>query len=259
MRKCKKEIYMRQHASNCIGVSLIGIVTMVMMPMLLLAQSTTGSAKQARTFTAPSNTAPSSEKKENIAAKLSLNEADMQALSEVDTHIDIIKVGPNNPEHVPAGFYASYKPVSYDTIMVYEGSSEEYVVTAIHSGKEVIQGDSGSVAQEVNYRMSRFDDKGNLVTTEHHTKTNAMIVRSGFIPSQGFGSNRYRFAIKPAQFTLGANSMISASVHLMHSENIGTILCAVTNIDYKKGTFTVETSNEVPKDETINWIIVNTP
>jgi len=252
---------MREHARNCRRVSIIGIVTFVMMPMLLRAQSTTASPEKPRTYTAPPkpDKATDEKKKNSIAEKVSINESDMQSMSEIDAHIDIIKVGPNNPEHVPAGFYASYKPDTYDTVFLYEGGTEEYEVTAVHSGKEVIQGDSGGVAQEISYRMDHFDDKGNAVSTEHHVKTNSMIVRTGFVPSQGFGSKRWRFSIKPAKFILGANSMISASVHLLHSENIGTILCAVTSIDYKKGIFTVETSNEVPKGETINWIIVNTP
>jgi hypothetical protein len=174
-------------------------------------------------------------------------------------NIEIVEVKKGNPENLEPGFYASYRPTTYDTIYVYEGGTEQFEVINVHSGKEVIHGDSASVVTDVTFRMNHLNENDIPVAMEKQVKTNNVIIRSGFIPAQGFGSKRYRFAVKPTNFTLSGNSMISASVHLTGEDNIGNILCAVTSVDYQKGIFYVEASNEIPKGESINWIIVNSP
>lgn len=241
-----------------ITASIIGVITLVMMPMVLCAQGTAANAAASehpvqRTFTAPEV----KQKSEHKA--LAANESRTHMVSEIEPRIDIIEVKAGNENHIPAGFYASYKPPTYDTVYIYEGATDQFEIINIHANKEVISGDSASVAEEVNFRMNHLNEEGIPVTNEKHGKTNTMIIRSGFIPAQGFGSKRFRFAVKPGEFGLNNSSMISASVHILDGSNIGTILCAVTSIDYKKGVFYVETSNEVPKGENINWIIVNNP
>lgn len=242
---------------------IIGIITLVMMPVIIRAQSLSeysGPKPEPvqRTFTAPPPSTPAKQQKQELKA-FAVNEVGRQSIFGVEPHIEILKVKEGNPDHIPAGFYASYKPKSYDTVYIYEGGTEQFEVINVHAGKEVIQGDSNSVAEEVDFRMNHLNANGIPVINEKHGKTNSMIIRSGFIPAQGFGSKRYRFAVKPGEFGLSDNSMISASVHILNGANIGTILCAVTNIDFEKGIFYVEASNEIPKGETINWIIVNSP
>jgi len=236
--------------------TIIGIITLVMMPMIIRAQPP---VEEQRTFTAPSHSNSAQKPKKEIQTFASNEESSKPLLSAIEPRIEIVHVKEGNPEHIPAGFYASFKPKTYDTVYIYEGGTEQFEVINVNAGKEVIQGDSNSVAEEVNFRMNHFNANGIPVTNEKHGKTNSMIIRSGFIPAQGFGSQRYRFAVKPGEFGLSSSSMISASVHMLDGSNMGTILCAVTNIDYQKGIFYVETSNEVPKGENINWIIVNTP
>ena len=238
------------NANYTIAARIIGVITLVMMPMTLCAQ---------RTFTAPSPEAELSKPKHEEKAFAANTESHEPFISEAMPHIEIIHVKEGNPEHLTPGFYATYKPPTYDTVYIYEGETEHFEVINMHAAKEVIQGDSISVAEEVSFRMNHLNENDIPVTNEKHAKTNTMIIRTGFIPAQGFGSKRYRFAVKPGEFGLSNNSMISASVHMTSGENIGTILCAVTHIDYQKGIFYVETSNEVPKGENINWIIINSP
>lgn len=249
-------------ANYAIAVRIIGVITLVMMPMTLCAQSSSTDSKShsvQRTFTAPSTEATASKPKQEIKNFAVNTEGRQPLVSQVMPQIEIIHVKEGNSEHIAPGFYATYKPPTYDTIYIYEGGTEQFEVINMHAAKEVIQGDSISVAEEVSFRMNHLNGNDIPVASEKHGKTNSMVIRTGFIPAQGFGSKRYRFAVKPGEFGLTNNSMISASVHMLEGENIGTILCAVTNIDYQKGIFYVETSNEVPKGENINWIIVNSP
>ncbi|MDP4219727.1 MAG: hypothetical protein Q8916_10605 [Bacteroidota bacterium] len=230
-----------------------GIITLVMVPFMLHAQPSEQAPQ--RTFTAPPPQTPG---KESAPKTETHSESDELSSDGIAPHIDIVKVTAGNPEHLTPGFYASYKPKAYDTVYIYEGETEQFEIVKLRALKEVIQGDSTSVAEEVSFRMGHFDESGQSVSSEKHVKTNSIIVRSGFIPAQGFGSKRYRFAVKPGDFKLTKNSMISASVQLLHHAELGTILCSISHIDYDKGIFYVETSNEVPKGENINWIIVNT-
>ncbi len=249
-------------ANYAIAAWIIGVITLVMMPVMLCAQSASTDTKSnpvQRTFTAPSAEAGATKTKHEEKTFAANIDNRQPVISEAIPRIEIIHVKEGNPEHITPGFYASYKPSAFDTIYIYEGETEQFEVINIHAAKEVIQGDSTSVAEEVSFRMNHLNGNDIPIVTEKHGKTNSMVIRTGFIPAQGFGTKRYRFAVKPGEFGLNNNSMISASVHTSGGENIGTILCSVTNIDYKKGVFFVETSNEVPKGDNINWIIINSP
>lgn len=249
-------------AYKAIAARITGIITLVMMPVILCAQGVVTDTKSnpvQRTFTAPTAEAGASKTKQEAKTFAANLEIRQPAQPEAMPHIEIIHVNAGNPEHITPGFYASYKPPTFDTIYIYEGETEQFEVINIHAAKEVIQGDSTDVTEEVSFRMNHLNGNDIPVVSEKHGKTNSMVIRTGFIPAQGFGTKRYRFAVKPGEFGLNNNSMISASVHTSGGENIGTILCSVTNIDYKKGVFFVETSNEVPKGESINWIIINSP
>ncbi|HET9137672.1 MAG TPA: hypothetical protein VFO76_13655 [Candidatus Kapabacteria bacterium] len=48
-------------------------------------------------------------------------------------------------------------------------------------------------------------------------------------------------------------------MHIGQGENIGMIMCSVSKIDYEHNRFYVDTSNEVPLGQAINWIIVTVP
>ncbi len=172
---------------------------------------------------------------------------------------EISELKPGNSMHMAPGFYASFRPKENDTLFLFDSISEHFEQVQIHATKEVIQGDSSSVMTEVYERIQDYDSQGNLVRSPKRGKTNSMVIRSGFIPAQGFGSKRFRMAVIPGNFKLGQNSMISASVHMLKDHEMGNVLCAVTKIDYQKNMFFVETSNEVPVGENINWIIINTP
>ena len=247
-----------------IAARIIGIITLVIMPVVLRAQITKPDSSQsepARTFTAPSP-AFKKEKPKKIEEpkQLAINEEVAERISAIEPRVEIVKMLSGNEDHIPAGYYATYSPKTYDTVFIYEGATDEFKVIGVEPGKEVIQApDSVSVAQEVTFRMTRFNGDDIPVVQEKKVTAKAMIIRSGFIPAQGFGTMRYRFAVKPGAFMLTGSSMITASVHLLGKNNIGTILCTVTNIDQTKGIFYLETANEVPKGETINWIVVNTP
>ena len=248
-----------------IAACIIGIATLVLVPMVLVAQpsSTNDVPKQTqvvqRTFTAPPASFRMSKPVEREPNPLTALDHSQNLISDVEPRIEIIEMKSGNRDHLTPGFYATFKPKAFDTIFIYDGETDHYEVIDQRAGKEVIQGDSSTVAEEVSIRMNHIDGRGLPIMNEKRGKSNTMIIRSGFIPAQGFGSKRYRFAIKPGQFTLSNNSMISASVHLLGNSNIGTILCAVTSIDCDKGIFYVETSNEVPRGENINWIIINSP
>ena len=171
------------------------------------------------------------------------------------------KLSSGNEYNLPPGFYATFHPKTTDTVMIFDSSSEHYSRVQTRAGKEIIQGDSGSVVRDMLERMGDYDSQGKLVPKPiKRGKTNSLVTRSGFIPSQGIGSKRWVFAVCPGAFKITPNSIISASVHILHSENnIGNILCAITKIDYEHNRFFVETSNEVPLGENINWIIVTAP
>ncbi|MBS1904502.1 MAG: hypothetical protein JSS75_12410 [Bacteroidetes bacterium] len=174
--------------------------------------------------------------------------------------VTIYELDRGNNANMAPGFYAEFKPRENDTLFLFDSASEHYDEVQIHAGKEIIQGDSATVVHDASQRMREYDDQGNLIhPVKKRGKTNSTVIRSGFIPAQGFGSKRYRFAVVPGNFQITPNSMISASVHMMHSANIGTVLCSITKIDYEKNMFFVEASNEIPSGENINWIIVNVP
>lgn len=172
---------------------------------------------------------------------------------------EVSELKPGNSMHMSPGFYASFRPKENDTLFLFDSISDHYEQVQIHASKEVIQGDSSSVMTEVYSRIQDYDSQGNLIRSPKRGKTNSMVIRSGFIPAQGFGSKRFRMGVIPGNFKLGQNSMISASVHMLKDHEMGNVLCAVTKIDYDKNMFFVETSNEVPVGENINWIIINTP
>ena len=247
-----------------ITTRILGIITSVIVPIVLHSQTVvpdSSSTEPVRTFTAPHSAyAPAKPKKIEAPKPLAVSEDAAQRISAVEPRVEIVELKSGNENNMPAGFYATFVPQTFDTVFIYEGATDEFKVIGVQPGKEVVQApDSTSVAQEVTFRMNHLNAEDIPVTVEKKITSKAMIVRSGFIPAQGFGSKRYRFAVKPGAFMLTGSSMITASVHLLGKDNIGTILCTVTSIDQKKGIFYVETANEVPKGETINWIIVNTP
>ena len=171
--------------------------------------------------------------------------------------IDMFTLKPGNKEGMPAGLYAIFEPTVPDTVRIFEGGTSEFVTINTKPTKEVIFGDSISILFEVDRRKSMYTGKEKPVKKG---KTNSMITRSGFIPSQGFGTNRYRFAVTPSHFMISPGALITASVHILgEQKTMGTILCSVTQIDFDKNTFYVETSNEVPEGEHINWVIMNFP
>ena len=255
---------MREKKKYGIAARIIGIITLVMMPLVLRAQMAgpdSSEGETARTYTAPQSAFSHAKPKKIEQPKaLAVNEEEAERISASRPHVEIVEMKPGNQDNIPAGFYATLSPQSYDTVFIYEGATDEFKVIGVHPGKEVIQAlDSSAVAREVSFRMNHFNGDDIPVAQEKRVMTSAIIIRSGFIPAQGFGSKRYRFAVKPGAFMLNGSSMITASVHLLGENNIGTILCTITSIDQKRGIFFVETANEVPKGESINWIIVNTP
>lgn len=170
--------------------------------------------------------------------------------------VEYFNLKQGNREGMPPGFYAQFVPPVPDTVKVYEGGTEEYVSINTKSTREVIHGDSVAVLFEVERREALYTGS----KPPKRGKTNSMITRSGFIPSQGFGTNRYRFAVTPSKFIISPGAMITASVHVLgEQKTMGTILCSVTRIDFEKNTFYIETSNEVPVGEHINWVIINFP
>lgn len=184
----------------------------------------------------------------------------MVSLREISSSLprfEFVKVERNDPSNLSPGFYASFVPPTPDTVEVFEGGSDHKEVIKIAGGKEIFQGDSVSVITDLSVRRIDFATSAALT---RKGKTNSTVTRTGFIPGQGFGTNRYRFAVKPGKFALRRGAMITASVHMTkEANNIGNILCAVTGIDYEKNVFYVEASNEIPKGESINWVIVNYP
>ncbi|MEP7234629.1 MAG: hypothetical protein ABI778_04965 [Ignavibacteriota bacterium] len=244
---------------------IIGTITLVVVPVVLRAQSAqvdSAPAQEVRTYTAPPS-AFQTQKPKRTSEELTIPSAprnESRPFASVEPRVEIFKMQAGNQDHIPAGFYATISPKSYDTVFIYEGATDEFKVIGVQPGKEVIQApDSLAVANEVTVRMTRFNGEDIPVIQEKKITSQAMVIRSGFIPAQGFGSKRYRFAVKPGAFMLTGSSMITASVHLLGKDNIGTILCTITNIDQKRGIFYLETANEVPKGESINWIVVNTP
>jgi hypothetical protein len=174
-------------------------------------------------------------------------------------HFHVFHENQGNTENLAAGFYAEFKPHENDTLFLYDSSSEHYDRVQIHPGKEILSGDSSTVLTEVTKKIEDYDENGHLKLPVKHGKTNSTVIRSGFIPAQGFGSKRYRFAVKPGNFKISKFANISASVHMMKNTDMGTVLCGISKIDFENNTFYVEASNEIPFGENINWIIVNTP
>jgi hypothetical protein len=172
----------------------------------------------------------------------------------------VYELKPGNEFGMAPGFYAEFKPKENDTIMMFDSSSEDFERYQIRPGKEVIQGDSTQVMLTISAITGQYDSQGKLITPPKRMgKTNSMVTRSGFIPAQGIGSKRWRFAVSPGNYKITPNSIISASVHIGQGENIGMIMCAVSKIDYEHNRFYVDTSNEVPLGQAINWIIVTVP
>lgn len=182
----------------------------------------------------------------------------LQEISSSLPKFEFVRVELNNANNLTPGFYASFAPPTPDTIEVFEGGTDQVEVINVSGGKEIFQGDSLGVFADLKVRKDDFvSDK---VFVNRKGKTNSIVIRSGFIPGQGFGTNRFRFSVKPGKFILRRGAMITASVHMTKdANNIGNILCAVTGIDYEKNVFFVEASNEIPKGESINWVVVNYP
>jgi hypothetical protein len=182
----------------------------------------------------------------------------MASVAMVMPRVDYFKLQAGNKEGMPPGLYAAFEPPLPDTVKVYEGGTSDFVTINTKPTKEIIFGDSVSILFEVGRRKAMYT--GTSEKPVKKGKTNSMITRSGFIPSQGFGSNRYRFAVTPSHFVISPGALITASVHILGPEKtMGTILCSVTQIDFANNTFYVETSNEVPEGEHINWVIMNFP
>lgn len=219
-----------------------------------------------QTLTAPSEhfSARDAKKKVATAPTPSLPEPtgeDGVTLREISSSLpkfEFVRVEANNPNNLVPGFYASFAPPSPDTVEVFEGGTDQVEVIKVNGGKEIFQGDSLGVFSDVKARKDDFASDKAVDTPKG--KTNSIVIRSGFIPGQGFGTNRFRFSVKPGKFILRRGAMITASVHMTKdANNIGNILCAVTGIDYEKNVFFVEASNEIPKGESINWVVVNYP
>jgi hypothetical protein len=216
---------------------------------------------EARTFTAPPEhlrTAPKVQAKpaERTHDAVLTNSSQSDNFSVILPKFEFAFMEKGNTQNIPTGYYASYIPPAPDTVEIYEGGTSNFDVVNTPAGKEIISGDSLSVISVVRNRAEQVRSNA----AREFPKTEATIIRSGFIPGQGFGSNRFRFAVRPGNFKIRKGAIISASVHTLHDENnIGTILCVVTAIDFQKNVFYVETSNELPKGENINWVIMNYP
>jgi hypothetical protein len=183
-------------------------------------------------------------------------EVDIPTLSLTLPKLEVMSVGRGNANNLLPGFYATFAPPTPDTIEVFEGGTDQKEVINIGGGKEIVNGDSVGVIKDLNVRYKEIRTSTRSRTTKSYSTT----TRTGFIPGQGFGTNRFRFGVRPGNFTLRQGAMITASVHMKKQEdNIGNILCAITGIDYANNVFYVEASNEVPKGENINWIIINYP
>jgi hypothetical protein len=157
-------------------------------------------------------------------------------------------------EDFPPGLYATFLPTAPDTVTVLDEGSTSHRSYNVEPGREMIHGDSASVFSEVGFRQDSYAGMGTLPA-----KTKSFVTRSGFIPIERLGKDRFTFAVKPSHFRIAPGAMISASVHVEEDEHIASVLCAVSAIDYEQNTFTIETSRTVPVGETINWVIINYP
>lgn len=157
-------------------------------------------------------------------------------------------------EDFPPGLYATFLPTSPDTVEVFDEGSASYTSHQVDAGKEMIHGDSASVYAEVENRKGVYAG-----TTPLAGKARSYVSRSGYIPIETLGPDKHKFAVKPSHFRIAPGAMISATVHLDGDEDLSSVLCMVSSIDYEHNTFTIETSRKVPIGETINWIIVNFP
>jgi hypothetical protein len=221
---------------------------------VVFAQEKTEPPPTEHSFTAPSGFG----KKTKLAASAEEKPAPapLPGTGMAMPRFEFSKVEPGNANNIPPGFYATFSPPAPDTVDVFEGGTDAHETIKLGAGKEIIMGDSMTVEKEVESRKLEISGRAPV----RKGKTNSMVTRSGFIPGQGFGTNRFRFAVRPGNFSIRHGAMISASIHMLRPEdNIGTILCAVTSVDYDRNTFTVEASNEIPSGESINWIIVNYP
>lgn len=158
-------------------------------------------------------------------------------------------------EDFPPGLYATFQPTAPDTVTVFTGSGASARSYNIDAGMEMIHGDSSSVFSEVELRRDAYARMGSSIPT----KTGSFVTRSGYIPIERLGGDRFKFAVKPSHFRIAPGAMISASVQLEGDEDLTSVLCTVSAIDYEHNAFTIETSRTVPIGETINWVIVNFP
>ena len=169
--------------------------------------------------------------------------------------VNYYTIAEGEDEDFPPGLYATFLPSAPDTVTVFEsGSSSLSRSFQIDAGREMIHGDSASVFSEVAKRQDAYAGLEGLPV-----KTRSFVTRSGYIPIETMGKDRFTFAVKPSHFRIAPGAMISASVHLEGDEDLRSVLCMVSAIDYEQNTFTIETSRTVPVGETINWVIVNYP
>jgi hypothetical protein len=168
--------------------------------------------------------------------------------------VNYYTIAEGEDEDFPPGLYATFLPTAPDTVKVFEEESKSYHTYTINAGREMIHGDSASVFSEVGLRKDAYAGMGQMPT-----KRSSFVTRSGYIPIDQFGQDRFTFAVKPSHFRIAPGATISASVQIEGDEDLSSFLCTVSAIDYEQNTFTVEISRKVPIGETINWIIVNFP
>lgn len=168
--------------------------------------------------------------------------------------VNYYSIAEGEDEDFPPGLYATFLPNAPDTVTVFEAGSASSRSFHIDAGREMIHGDSTSVFTEIAKRRDVYAGLDALPV-----KTRSFVTRSGYIPIEEVGKDRFTFAVKPSHFHIAPGAMISASVHLEGDEDLRSVLCMVSAIDYEHNTFTIETSRTVPVGETINWVIVNYP
>src|SRR4051794_9439260 len=105
---------MRKKQKNRILRSIIGTI-IVITPMMLLAQNS-------RTYTAPD---PAYTKKDRPPALGLNNISSAPSRTPQEPRIEIVRVLAGNADHIEPGFYATYQPKIYDTVFIYEGSTEQ--------------------------------------------------------------------------------------------------------------------------------------
>jgi hypothetical protein len=169
--------------------------------------------------------------------------------------VNYYTIAEGEDEDFPPGLYATFLPNAPDTVTVFEaGNASSARSFNFDAGREMIHGDSASVFTEIAKRKDVYAGLDVLPV-----KSRSFVTRSGYIPIEEIGKDRFTFAVKPSHFRIAPGAVISASVHLEGDEDLRSVLCMVSAIDYEHNTFTIETSRTVPVGETINWVIVNYP